>query len=111
MRLFELFNPGETQICGVVHYLLLRSPELRDALIQAINEKAPHIDLVSSLHFSCSRERTTTKADGRRDRGRVDMLLEVDNAVIGIEAKIGSSLSDDQPHRYIDGVRTHCRLS
>src|SRR6266436_552936 len=109
MRLFELFDIGETQVCGLVNYLLLRSPELRDALIAVINERTPRISLTNSVHFSCTREWSNRRANdsGAKGRGRVDILLEVDNDVIGIEAKLNAFLSDDQPCKYVEGVRMH----
>jgi hypothetical protein len=107
MKLFELFDVGETEVCGVVNYLLLRSPELRDALIAVINDRTPLISLMSREHFSCTREWSNRKILPSGAKGRVDIVLEVDNAVIGIEAKIQAGLSDDQPDKYVDAVRKH----
>jgi hypothetical protein len=109
MRLFDLFLASEKEAfaCGVVHYLLLRSPELRDALITTINERVPSIALTNNTHFSCTREWATEDTAPVKTKGRVDILLEVDNAVIGIEAKVRAPLSDDQPHKYIDAVKGH----
>jgi hypothetical protein len=106
MHLFDASLSGELFACRVVHYLLHRAPELRDGLLTAINRKITAVRLVGDQHFSCTREWSTSSSDGG-SRGRVDILIEVDSAVVGVEVKLNASLNEDQPRKYVAEIGQH----
>ena len=78
--------------------LMLRSPGCRNAVIRVI-DAVSHVGLIESRsHFSCYAEHPTK--DPELGDGRIDLLVEVDSAVIGIEAKFGAGFQADQPNKY-----------
>jgi len=103
MRLFDQFVIREQEVfaCRVVNYLLQRSPEIRAGLIEAINHQVPDLWLINDHHFSCTPERSTGTPSPEISTGRVDVFIEIDNAVIAIEAKLSAALGADQPAKYL----------
>jgi hypothetical protein len=106
MHLFDqlIIREAEVFTCRVVSYVLQRSPELRDALISVVNSKVPERWLLNRSHFSCSLEYPTE--DSGSGDGRIDLLVEIDNAVLALEAKLVASLSPTQPSKYMQTLKT-----
>ncbi len=111
MRLLSQFVIREQEVfsCRVLTYLLHRSPELRDSTIKEINHclELRAVRLQWEDHFSITREWSTKSSDPDVDGGRLDVLMEIDKAVIGIEAKLNAKLADDQPRKYIKAISTY----
>ena len=97
MYLLERINgqKGEVLACSILWYLLQRSPELREALVQAINRVSAQTWLTLNNRFSIETE-SSASADGIAG-GRIDLLVEVDDAVVGIEAKLNADFQPEQP--------------
>jgi hypothetical protein len=106
LRLFDQFVIREPEVsaCRVVSYLLQRSPELRDGLIGSINDKIRGLWLVNRNQFSCVPEQPIDGLNPEDVRGRVDVFIEIDSAVIAIEAKLNAPLQSDQPTKYLNAV-------
>jgi PD-(D/E)XK nuclease superfamily len=113
MHLFDqvVIREQEVFACRVLTYLMQRSPELRDGTVSAINRcKGMDAHYFQTRNtFSVVTEWTTDATASGDGPGRVDLLLEIDNAVIGIEAKLNADLAEDQPKKYLDAISDHAR--
>jgi hypothetical protein len=104
MNLFEEIEnlSGEELANALLRHLLLRSPSIRSAIIDAISIRSPIGLLSSTSHFSCYREYATL--DEEHGAGRIDLILEVDEAVIGIESKLFAHFQPGQPQKYLNSL-------
>lgn len=100
MNLFEELEGlrGENLTSKVLEIFVHRSPVLKAALVDLLNAKSTIGPLISRQHFSCYSEFGTE--DAEHGRGRLDLVIEVDNAVIGIENKLFASFQENQPGKY-----------
>lgn len=103
----------------------LRPEELTSAMLRVLVESSDvvrsiFLDLVSEpgfepisagRQFACETERHAEEADegGEIVRGRIDLLLECENAVIGVENKLFAGFQDDQPWKYLKHIRDRAR--
>lgn len=94
---------GEELTTSILRFLILRSPELRDRIIDAISRKSVDGSVICSSHFSCHTEYATK--DNELGPGRLDLVIEVDDAVIGIENKLHAAFQPGQPEKYRSTVR------
>lgn len=97
---------GEQLATAVLRVLILRSQDLRDALLRILGQASPsaaHPIAVAS-HFSCYCE-LPTKGEDSTAEGRIDLIIETDNAVVGIESKLGAEMQRDQPTKYLPTLR------
>jgi len=101
MNLFSQIEglSGENLLTGSLRFLVLRSPEIREVVLRLFSDHSPVGPVVSSSHFSCYTEYAT--ADAQSGSGRIDLVLEVDDCVVGIEAKLHSCFQPDQPQKYL----------
>jgi len=88
---------GEQMAVAMLRILVMRSTPCRTAFLELLNQQSPVGPLVSASHFSCYTESYTTDESGS---GRIDLVLELDNAVVGIEAKLFAAFQKDQPEKY-----------
>lgn len=109
MRLFDqlIIREAEVFACRVVSYLLQRSPELREALVTAVNDKVPERWLRNDTHFSCTLEHPTD--DPESGDGRIDLFVEIDNAALAFEAKLTAGLRPKQTRKYIPSLASVAR--
>jgi hypothetical protein len=91
MNLFKEIEglSGEPMVSALLRLVILRSQEIRDEIVRLISAKSPIGPVTSSSHFSCYAEYPTF--DQVAGQGRIDIVLELDDAVIGIENKLFSS--------------------
>jgi PD-(D/E)XK nuclease superfamily len=89
---------GEQLATAGLRLLILRSPACRDAIVRLLDGLSPHGPLNSTSHFSCYTEYGTS--DGSRGPGRLDLVVELDNIVVGIEVKLAAAFQEDQPDKY-----------
>ena len=94
---------GEALTSAVLGHLLLRSSVIREAFIKIISERSPQGPVSIERRFACTREEATENKDGKR--GFLDLLLETDDAVIGIENKLFAGWQSDQPVKYLDSLQ------
>ena len=99
MNLLEFLEgkKGENLATGALAYLLLHSAELRTVFFDLLSDISPDGPLGESSQFGFYLEDALSE-------GRIDLIVESDSAVIGIEAKFGAQFQDGQPRKYLDGV-------
>jgi hypothetical protein len=90
---------GEKLASKVLSLLLLRSQELRSIFIDMISDESPNRPLSTWSRFACVCEQRTENED--TGAGYVDILIETDDAVIGIENKFHAPLGRNQPEKYL----------
>lgn len=98
MNLFlEIENKKqETLMCAVLRFLIVSVCEFRDAFIGLLAE-APE-PLSCDAHFSIESEVLTE--DKEWGKGRIDLVVETEEAVIGVEAKLWADMGEGQPQKY-----------
>ena len=94
---------GEALTSAVLGHLLLRSSVIREAFIKKISERSQQGPVSIERRFACTREEATEDKDGKR--GFLDLLIETDDAVIGIENKLFAGWQSDQPVKYLDSLQ------
>ncbi len=92
---------GEVLATKLLQVLLLRSQDVRDAVLRLISDRLPSGHFTWRERFDCVVEEPT-EDEAEAERGRLDMLIEVDGALVGIEAKIHAPFLDGQPAKCAD---------
>lgn len=112
----NLFNEidgkkGEQLTSAVLRFLLLRSEPLRESVIQLISDQSRVGPVILDSHFGCQLE-VSTKDTVTDQSGRLDILIETDDMLIGIENKLTAAFQEDQPKKYLDTLdKTKSKLS
>lgn len=107
LQAFEGLN-GEVLGTAALRVILLDNPAAREAIIDLISDESATGPLVSNVHFACYRELGTTDESGQS--GRLDLVLELDNAVIGIEAKFFAPIQPQQATKYLTTLGRRAEL-
>lgn len=104
MNLFEEIErvSGENLTSAVLRNLLFRSSEAKAALLKTMSKKSPNGPIEFRSHFSCYLEQYSKTDD--ENAGRIDIVIETDDAIIGIENKLNHSISFDQPEKYFSWI-------
>jgi len=97
---------GENLTTSVLRLLLLRSEEIREEFIKLLSSNSRAGPFTSGSHFSCILEQYTEEADSTR-WGRLDLLIETTDAVIGLENKLFAEFQEGQPQKYLETIRKH----
>jgi hypothetical protein len=92
---------GENLGSATLRLLLIRSQDLRERLISLISRENRIGPIMLGSHFSCTIEEPTEDS-GRW--GRLDLFLEMSDAVVGIENKLYAAFQEGQPHKYLNTV-------
>ena len=98
---------GENLASAILRHLIINSPDIREEILKLIDTRSPVGPLVSDSHFSCYLEEATvagTTKDDSRSRGRIDVVIELDNAIVGIEAKFHAGFQQGQPFKYFPSL-------
>jgi len=93
---------GENLCSATLRLLLIRSQDLRNSFVDLLSSKNNLGPITLGSHFSCTLEEPTVEESG--NCGRLDLLLEVSDAVIGIENKLNAGFQNGQPHKYLKTV-------
>jgi len=106
MNIFEEIEglDGENLVTALFRVLLLRSEEIRQAVIGLISNDASFGPIAIDSHFSCVLEQSTHE-DAATGSGRLDLMVETDDAVIGMENKLFAGFQHGQPHKYLQATR------
>jgi hypothetical protein len=104
----NLFNEceglaGEQLATAGLRLLVLRSAAFRAAFVRLLDQLSPHGPLLSLSHFSCYSEYGTR--DEALGDGRLDLTVELDEVVIGIEVKLAAAFQPGQPTKYEEELR------
>lgn len=92
---------GENLASAVLAHILMRSPEGRQAFIDVVSEVSPAGPISVRNQFAVFREESSVD-EVRARRGRLDLVVETDDSVIGVESKFNASFQEDQPKGYLD---------
>lgn len=102
---------GEDLITAILRILLLRSQEVRERFVGLLAQ-ASHLDgpIEVQSHFSCLLQQTTQDNPTADDKGasrwgRLDLLIETDDTVVGVENKLFAAFQPDQPQKYLETVK------
>lgn len=96
---------SENMTSAILRLLLLRSMDFRSEFVGLISSRCLLGPVHAKNRFSCELERGTG-AKGK-EKGRIDLFLETDSAVIGIENKLDAHFMTNQPGKYLDDVVEH----
>jgi hypothetical protein len=89
---------GEGLATAGLRLLLLRSPACKEAFVRELDALSPFGPLLSNSHFSCYTEHPTH--DESEGSGRLDLCIELDDVVVGIEVKLSAVFQPSQPAKY-----------
>ena len=105
MDIFSEFEGlrGENLASSVLRYLIFNSHEIRDAFLALLSDHSPIGPLSYSTLFAC---RTEYPTSSEIEGGRLDILIQLDDVVIGIENKFFAEFQDGQPEKYCDTLET-----
>lgn len=92
---------GENLTTAVLRLLFLRSQDIRSQFVQLLSRESRTGPIRLNSHFSCVLEHPTE--DSSR-WGRLDLLLESDDAIVGLENKLHAGFQEGQPHKYFATV-------
>lgn len=95
----------ETMATAGLRYLMLTSRFVRETVLDFLSDKSPAGPLYSDVRFGAHAEARTQANDFSSEsadplRGRIDLLIETDDAVIGIENKFHAPFQEQQPAKY-----------
>lgn len=94
---------GEQLATAGLRLLLLRSQLGRNAFVELLNARS-RVGLVAARsHFSCYTEYATEHDS--LGAGRLDLVIELDSVVVGIEVKLAAEFQPQQPHKYLEEIQ------
>lgn len=92
-------SKGEIYITKILKYLLEHSIIFRYEFINFLNKSIDGADLHIEKWFKCKTE-VYTLTEEENEKGYIDLMITIDNAIIGIENKIGAEFTVNQPEKY-----------
>jgi len=95
---------GENLSTAVLRLLLLRSQDLRERFISLLSDKCRLGPLAAGDHFACLLEPGTEDPESGRS-GRLDLVIETADAVIGVENKLSAAFQQGQPAKYLESLK------
>lgn len=104
---------GETMAVAALRYLFMRNRPLREQFFRALGKSVSYSLYDDFDYFGCEIE-VTCRKDGNLDNseivGWIDMVVESNKAVIGIEAKLGHRISSEQLLKYLPELQRRRQL-
>ena len=98
---------GEMLAVSGLRILLTEYSSFRNEFARLLSGKKNPVGILShEVSFACESEVSTNDEIGG---GRVDLVIEADNAVVGIEAKLGATLTAEQPRKYIKTLQSRAQ--
>lgn len=92
---------GEVMAVAALRYLLMRNRPLREQFFKTLGASVSYTLYQNFSYFGCELEVSCqSTANGKTEQGRLDMLVESDAAVIGVEAKLGHQITSEQLEKY-----------
>lgn len=96
---------GEDFTTKILKYLLEHSVIFRYEFINYLNKELPSADLQIEKWFKCNLEEYTLTKENNV-KGFIDLMITIDNAIIGIENKIGAKFTKNQPKKYLSKIKS-----
>jgi len=108
MNLMEVVSgkKGENLCSATLQYLVNRSPVYRQATVDLLSSISPVGPITAANRFACTTELSTSEAGEERKTGRIDLVVETDDTVVGIEAKLWANFTESQPSKYISTLKS-----
>ena len=104
---------GENLSSAVLAHILLRSPDARSMIIRKISDASPTGPIYVRNQFAAFCEEPTESDSApegsETHRGRLDLLVETDDTVIGIENKFFAPFQHNQPEGYVETLRVKAK--
>ena len=94
----------ENLASAILAHLLLRSEPIRQAFIAQVSPLSKQGPIIVNKHFAVFTEVTT------EERKRVDILVQTDNAIVGVENKFSADFQVGQPKSYLGLVEDKANL-
>lgn len=93
---------GEVMAVAALRYLLMRNRPLREQFLKTLGTSVSYTLYQDFSYFGCELERSCwPDQDTDASPGRLDMLVESNTAVVGIEAKLGHQIRAEQIKKYL----------
>ena len=111
MNLFEDIQGkfGENLSSAALRHLLLRSSVCRENMISIISKASPvgpvRVRNCFSILLEVQTESPGDESEEESVTGRLDLVIETDDAVIGIENKFNAQFQPGQPSKYVAGLQ------
>ena len=94
---------GENLGSALFRYLIFNSYEVRDSVITLFSDRSPIGPISYTSHFACRTEYPTSHKEF--GDGRLDILIQLDDVVIGIENKFFAQFQENQPKKYVQTLK------
>jgi len=94
---------GENLGSVLLTYLMFNSQEIRDSILSLFSDKSPIGPLTYASHFACRTEYPTGSEE--YGDGRLDILIQLDDVIIGIENKFFAEFQNNQPVKYLEPMK------
>ena len=97
---------GEDLTSAVLRFLILRSQEVRETFRELVSQESKQGPIVMQEEFSCRLEAPMKSIQDEPEQqqnsgsGRIDLLIQTDNAIIGVENKLDANFQTGQPEKY-----------
>lgn len=99
---------GENLSSALLRYILMRSQDARTRFAKLLTDLSGET-YAASYRFACNLEVTT--AHDSHGRGRIDLLIEMDDALVGIESKFNADFQVGQPQKYFPSLGLKAQIS
>jgi hypothetical protein len=99
---------GENLTSAILRILMLRSQDVKDMFVDMISDQSQQGIVMSESRFVCEKELTTQDED--KGGGRIDLYIELDDAVVGIENKFDAGFQSGQPEKYLGFLKDRASL-
>ncbi len=107
LEALEKASGPETLATAALRFLILHGQPIRREVLRALSRASRHGSILSESHFACYREHRVYNGD--KYVGRLDLVIETDNVVAGIESKFYATFTTDQPGKYLPHLQAHAR--
>ena len=94
---------GENLGSALFRYLIFNSHEIRNSILTLLSDKSPIGPIGYTSHFACRTEYPTTHT--QYGNGRIDIMIQLDDVLVGIENKFFAQFQNDQPHKYFETLK------
>jgi hypothetical protein len=94
---------GEQLATATLRWLLVRSQEFRENLIALISKASRLGPVHAAEQFAAFLEYPTSSGEG--SPGRVDLVIEIDQWVLGVESKFFAVFQEGQPSKYLESLQ------
>jgi hypothetical protein len=98
-------NRFEENVSGMFKYFFLNSKVFRTQFLDLLAGSSGSEDIFTdNKMISCETEVQSYGSDVNEENGRIDIVIIVDNLVLGIESKFDAVIAPYQPTKYIEEI-------